>query len=170
MKSILSLTRSSIVRYNAILLTIALTLLFLWPQLWRNLLSTDGFMTHYEYYLRKPELVWMHLTSDLLIGLSYGSISLSLAYLVYRARRDMPFHWIFLAFGLFIIACGGTHFMEVWNTWTPTYWLAGYVKLITAVASIATAIILPPLLPKTLAMVRAAVVSEEMRLKLEVAK
>lgn len=166
-KSIWNITRSSIVRYNAILLFAALALLFLWPQLWQNLFSTDGFMTHYECYLRKPELVWMHLTSDFLIGVSYVTISISLTYLVYRARHDMPFHWVFIAFGLFIIACGGTHFMEVWNTWTPTYWLAGYLKLITAVASVATALILPPLLPKTLIFVRAVTVSEELRLKLE---
>src|SRR5205814_727203 len=51
----------------------------------------------------------------------------------------------------------------------PVYWLAGYVKLITAVASVATAIVLPPLVPKTLALVRTAKLSERRRAQLEAA-
>lgn len=47
------------------------------------------------------------------LGIAYLAISGTLVYLVYRARRDIPFRWMFLAFGLFIVACGGTHFMEV---------------------------------------------------------
>jgi hypothetical protein len=45
------------------------------------------------------------------------------------ARRDIPFHWIFLAFGLFIIACGGTHFMEVVTIWKPVYVFSAAVPL-----------------------------------------
>jgi len=126
-------------------------------------------MPHGHCYLWKPGLVWLHLISDTLIGLSYVSISLTLAYLVHRARRNIPFRWIFLAFGAFIIACGATHFMEVWTLWTPTYWLSGDVKLITAVASVATAVALPPLIPKTLSLIEAAKISEERRRNLETA-
>src|SRR5262249_19165281 len=82
-------------------------------------------------------------------------------------RREIPFHSMFLAFGAFIVACGGTHFMEVWTLWTPTYWLSGVVKAITAVASVMTAVALPPLVPLALGVGRAARVSEERRLKLE---
>ena len=85
-----------------------------------------------------------------LIGLSYVAISTTLVYLIYRARRDIPFSWVFLAFGLFIIACGTTHFMEVWTIWHANYWLSGYVKLMTAAVSVATAVVLPPLVPKVL--------------------
>jgi len=56
-------------------------------------------------YLRNPGLVWTHVVSDLLIGSAYLAISVTLGYLVHKARRDIR---IFLAFGLFIIACGGT--------------------------------------------------------------
>jgi signal transduction histidine kinase len=118
-------------------------------------------------YFWIPELVFLHLISDTLIGLSYVAISATLTYLVYRTRRDIPFQWVFLAFGLFIVACGATHFMEVWTIWNATYWLSGYVKLITAVASVATAIVLPPLIPKTLALVQAAKLSEERKVKIE---
>jgi signal transduction histidine kinase len=74
---------------------------------------------------------------------------------------------MFLAFGLFIITCGFTHFMEIWTVWQAVYWLAGVVKAVCAVASVATAIALYPLLPKVFALVGAVKLSEERRLKLE---
>ncbi|HEV2799613.1 MAG TPA: ATP-binding protein [Pyrinomonadaceae bacterium] len=162
---------SSLLNYSVGLL-IACAVLLLWPGLAANLFAVgngaDFFMTHEHCYLGITPLVLMHFISDLLIGLSYVAISLMLTYLVYRARRDIPFHWVFLAFGLFIVACGSTHFMEVWTTFNaPVYWFAGYLKLITAVASVATALVLPPLIPRTLALVKAAKVSEVRREELE---
>jgi signal transduction histidine kinase len=136
-------------------------------ELLKNLFTSDGFMPHGHCYLWVPGLVWLHVVSDMLIGLAYVAISTTLVYLVHRGRSDIPFHSMFLAFGLFIVACGGTHFMEVWTLWTPTYWLSGIVKAITAVASVVTAIALPPMVPLALKMVRAARVSEERRLNLE---
>ncbi|HEX8456258.1 MAG TPA: ATP-binding protein [Pyrinomonadaceae bacterium] len=163
---------SSLLNYSVGLLVACAALLLLWPGLAANLFSVgngaDTFMTHEHCYLGIAPLVLMHFASDLLIGLSYVAISLTLTYLVYRARRDIPFHWVFLAFGLFIVACGSTHFMEVWTTFNaPVYWFAGYLKLITAVASVATALVLPPLIPRTLALVQAAKVSEVRREELE---
>jgi hypothetical protein len=112
-------------------------------------------MPHGMCYLWVPQLWLMHVSSDLLIGLSYVAISGTLVYLLYRARHDIPFSWVFLAFGIFIIACGATHFMEVWTTWNPNYWLAGYLKLLTAAASVGTAVVLPFLVPKVLTLIRA---------------
>jgi signal transduction histidine kinase len=59
--------------------------------------------------------------TDLLIGLSYVAISAMLVLLVHRARNDIPFSWVFLAFGMFIVACGATHFMEVLVLWKAAY-------------------------------------------------
>lgn len=154
--------------YGLPALIVTLPLLFLWPGWFKNLFASEGFLPHLYCYLEKPGLVLLHVVSDSLIGLAYVAISATLTYLVYRARRDIPFHWVLLAFGLFIITCGATHFMEVWTTlWTPVYWLAGNIKLMTAIASVATAVILPPLIPKTLALVQSAKISEERRIKLE---
>src|SRR4051812_32092385 len=94
----------------------------------RALFSPGDFMPHEHCYLGIPQLTWLHVVSDLLIGLSYVAISATLVYLVYRGRRDIPFHSMFLAFGTFIVACGGTHFMEIVTVWNPLYWLAGGVK------------------------------------------
>ncbi len=130
----------------------------------------DGtFMPHATCYMWNKPLIALHVTSDLLIGLSYFAISSTLAFLVASARRHIPFHSMVLAFGLFIIACGSTHFMEVWTVWSPHYWLAGVVKLVTAVASLTTAILLPPLVPRILALLDAARTSTEREEQLVVA-
>jgi two-component sensor histidine kinase len=68
----------------------------------------------------------------------------------------MPFNGMFFCFGLFIIACGASHVMEVWTLWTPLYWLSGAIKAITAAASITTAVLLVLLMPKALAIPRSS--------------
>jgi signal transduction histidine kinase len=88
-------------------------------------------------------------------------ISFALAALVHRARRDIPFHVLFVAFGLFIITCAFTHFMEIWTLWRPVYWLSGGVKVVTAVASMATAAAMPFMIPRVHATIRDAKLSRE---------
>ncbi|MGZ6075500.1 MAG: PAS domain S-box protein, partial [Isosphaeraceae bacterium] len=67
-------------------------------------------------------------------------------------RTDLPFDWMFLAFGVFILACGATHGMEVWNLWHADYWLAGAIKAITAIASLVTIVLLVKLVPHAVAL------------------
>jgi hypothetical protein len=105
--------------------------------------------------------VWAHVTADSLIAVAYLAISVTLAYLVYKARRDIPFHWIFLAFGLFIIAGGGTHFIEVVTIWKPIYVFSAGVKIFTAIASLMTAVVLPLNVPTILMLVQRAKESEQ---------
>ena len=97
-----------------------------------------------------PGLVWLHVISDALIFLSYLSIPFTLIYFV-RRRRDLPFNWMFVCFGVFIVACGFTHALEIWTLWHADYWLSGVVKAITAAASVPTAVLLVRLVPKALA-------------------
>src|SRR5213080_519301 len=99
------------------------------------------FIPHGHCYLWKPGLVGLHIVSDSLIALAYYSIPIALIYFV-RKRRDLPFDWIFLLFGAFIIACGTTHILEVWTLWHPNYWLSGLIKAITAAISLCTAVLL----------------------------
>src|SRR5438105_14717769 len=115
----------------------------------RKLFSSD-FMGHGYCYLWKADIVWLHAVSDGSIALAYYVISVALIYFV-RKRRDLPFHWMFFMFGAFIFGCGTTHAMEVWTLWHGTYRLAGIVKAVTAVASLATAALLVPLVPHALA-------------------
>jgi PAS domain S-box-containing protein len=98
-----------------------------------------------------PTLVWLHVVTDSLIALAYYVLPVILVYFA-RKRQDLPFHWMFLMFGAFIIACGTTHLMGVWTLWFPTYWLSGGVKVATATISLATAVLLIPLVPRALAL------------------
>jgi len=116
-----------------------------------NKLLASDFMPHGVCFLWNPEIVWLHAISDTIITVSYYLIPLALVYFV-RKRKDLPFHWMFLMFGLFIFGCGTTHLMEVWTLWHGTYRLAGVIKAITAGASVVTAILLVRLLPQALAL------------------
>lgn len=112
---------------------------------------TEQFMPHGHCYLWKAELVWVHVISDLLIALAYASIPAALIYFVIQ-RRDLVFNWVFVLFGVFILACGATHVMAIAAVWEPAYYLQAAVKVLTAIASVATAIALWPLMPKLLAL------------------
>ncbi len=58
--------------------------------------------------------------------------------------------------------------MEILTVWHATYWLSGYVKLVTATASLATAVVLPAVVPKTLGMANDAKTSAARKLELEI--
>ena len=118
-----------------------------------------GFMPHGHCYLWKPGLVWLHVVSDALIVLAYYSIPVTLLFFV-RKKKDLVFGWIFVCFAIFILACGTTHLMEIWNVWHSMYWVSGGIKAITAVASVPTALLLVRLVPLALAMAS----PEQMRL------
>ena len=115
----------------------------------QNLLST-GFMPH-VYCLRDPALIALHAISDAIIALSYFLIPVSLILLV-RRRGDLAFRWAFVLFGVFILACGSTHLLAVVILWYPIYRLEGLIKLLTAAASLPTAILLIRLVPRAVAL------------------
>ena len=117
----------------------------------RAFFSPNDFMPHGYCYLWNTRLVWLHVVSDSLIALAYFSIPITLVHFI-RKRRDLPFNWMFVCFGVFILACGATHAMEVWTLWHATYWLSGAVKAVTALVSVPTAILLVRLVPQALAL------------------
>jgi PAS domain S-box-containing protein len=135
-----------------------------------QILASTMFIPHGHCYLWKPGLVWLHLVSDALTALAYYSIPITLVYFV-RKRQDLPFDWVFLLFGAFIVACGTTHILDVWTLWHPTYWLSGSVKAVTATVSLFTAAMIVPLVPKALALPSPALLAATNReLELEIAE
>lgn len=114
-------------------------------------LATQGFLPHGMCYTWNPSLIGLHVVSDTMIGIAYFSIPVTLVYF-FAKRRDLPFNWMFLLFGLFIVACGLTHWMDVLTLWQPYYWLSGSIKAITAAASVPTAAALALLIPQALAL------------------
>jgi|SRR5579864_2273201 len=105
--------------YLPIAFLTAIVLLFVAsPKMLRGLLSS-AYMPHLYCFLGSTALAWTQVIADSLIGLAYFSISATLVYLIYRGRRELAFHGLFLAFGLFIIACGVSHFLEAVTVWEP---------------------------------------------------
>jgi len=120
-------------------------------ELIQGFFDSSAFIPHGHCYLWNSQLVWLHILSDLLTAIAYYSIPFGLVYFV-RKREDLPFRWIFLLFGLFIVFCGTTHILEIWTLWYPTYWVSGAVKALTAIISVFTAASLIPLIPQLLAL------------------
>ena len=112
--------------------------------------APGSLLPHGYCFTWNPSLLWTHVLSDTLIGLSYVSIPLTLLHLV-RKRTDLPFNWIVVLFAIFIVSCGATHWIEVWTVWNPDYWLSASVKVVTAFASVLTSIALVGLVPRILA-------------------
>jgi signal transduction histidine kinase len=116
-----------------------------------RLLDSSMFVPHGICLLWEPQLIWLHVASDVVIAISYFSIPVALSIFVSK-RRDVDFGWVFWAFALFIMACGFTHVFSIITLWVPIYGIEGIVKAMTAAASIVTAAMLWPLLPKVLAL------------------
>jgi len=119
-------------------------------EFFRKLFSSD-FMPHGGCYFWRPEILWLHACSDVLIALSYFLIPFSLILLV-RKRKDLEFDWMFVMFGVFILSCGLTHVMNTWNIWHSTYRLEGVLKAITALVSLPTALLMFRLVPRARAL------------------
>jgi signal transduction histidine kinase len=116
----------------------------------QSLFDSANLAPHGICLLWRPELIYLHVISDALIAIAYFSIPFVLALFVTK-RSDVEFGWVFWAFAIFILACGTTHIFGIWTLFYPDYGLEGIVKALTALASVATAIGLLPLLPKALA-------------------
>ncbi|WP_020165326.1 sensor histidine kinase [Methyloversatilis discipulorum] len=97
------------------------------------------------------DLLLLHVLSDTLIALAYFTIPITLWVFV-RRRADLGFRSAFVMFGVFIMACGVTHVMDVWTLWNPDFWLDGWIRAFTAVVSLATAVLLWRLIPLALAL------------------
>jgi signal transduction histidine kinase/CheY-like chemotaxis protein len=114
-------------------------------------LFSNDFMPHRMCFLGDSTVTWLHVVSDCSIALAYYLIPVLLFRFAQR-RRDVSFQWIFLAFGMFILACGSTHMLGAITVFNPMYRLEGAVKALTAVASIATLALLVPIVPKLIAL------------------
>lgn len=122
----------------------------LWDSV-RYFFQTEALNPHGICLLWRPELIWTHAISDLLIGIAYFSIPLALGVFLYR-RRDVRFSWAIWMFVAFILLCGVTHFMMIWTLWNPDYGIEALIKALTAGVSVITALALWPLLPKAIAL------------------
>jgi signal transduction histidine kinase len=113
--------------------------------------NTEQFLPHGSSYLWTPGVLWMQVIPDVLIAAAYFAIPVALVYITQR-RRDLPLNWLTLCIGVFLVACGLIHVMDVWNVWHASYWLEGLIKVVAAAASVPTAIFLWRSLPEILSL------------------
>lgn len=111
----------------------------------KELWNTD-FMPHGHCYFWNPAIMWSHALSDSIIALAYFIIPISLVRIV-RKRDDFSYMWMLVLFAIFILGCGATHVMDVLNIWEPFYRIDSAIRIITALASIGTAIMLIRITP-----------------------
>ena len=99
-------------------------------------------MPHSVCWSQDQNLIWTMVITNGITFLSYLSICATLFYLARRTRGAIARDWGFflVGFGLFIIACGTTHLMEVVTTWIPVFWIAAWTNIITAALSAYVAI------------------------------
>jgi hypothetical protein len=108
-----------------------------------NWVARNGLLPHGYCFQWNGDLVLLMVLSDLLIALAYYSIPVALLVLLDK-RKDIIASWVFMLFCAFIFLCGTTHLVDIAVIWYPLYWLQGWVKAATAIASVATAIAIWP--------------------------
>jgi PAS domain-containing protein len=121
-------------------------------EFFRNLFSNQGFIPRAICGDWTPELIRLHNLSDFFIWTAYLAIPAVLVKFAYSKRRELPFRQLFWLFGIFILACGTTHLMDIVLFYNPVYRLSGLVKLITAAASWGTVMALFHVVPHALKM------------------
>ncbi len=119
-----------------------------------ELFDTSGFPPRWDCgtaWAQEPAVGWIHIFSDLAVFAAYTAIPLMLLYFVLHKKTGafLPIFWLF---AVFILACGTVHLVEATIFWHPWYRLSALVKLITAVASVATVMALVPQMPKFLSL------------------
>ncbi len=97
-------SKSQVFKAIAVVSAIGVSRFLFWPTLADRIVASNS-LPHLYLCLGKPGLVWTYVIAGFLIGLANASGTL--AYVVYKARPDMLFGWIFLAFVPFMVACGG---------------------------------------------------------------
>ena len=117
-----------------------------------KLFSNEGFIPRALCGAWTPGMIWLHNMSDFFIWTAYIAIPIVLFRFAYSRRRDLPFRAVFGLFGIFILACGTTHLLDIVMFYNPLYYLSGMVKLITAAASWGTVIALWFIVPQALKM------------------
>jgi hypothetical protein len=105
--------------------------------------ETDGFMPRKECGDWPDWLVTIAIISNLLIGLAYYAIPLTLYTLYKKRASEIPKSRILVFFSAFIFACGTTHILDASMYFWPAYRLLILSDVFTACISVYTAIILP---------------------------
>ena len=101
--------------------------------------------------LESSGVLRLQVASEVLVALAYLAILFVVIYITWR-RRDLRFNWMIVSFAVFLAASSLTHVMDAWDVWGAPYWLETAIRVVTALASIPTVILLWRSLPNILAL------------------
>lgn len=118
--------------------------------MFHDMIDSAAYMAHGYCLLWLPWLVGIHAVSDVLIFVAYSAIPVAI-WIFLRRRRDLELWHLAVLFSAFILLCGLTHLIQAITLWLPVYEFQGWVKVVTAVVSVTTAVLIFPLIPKALA-------------------
>ncbi|MFS8805314.1 HAMP domain-containing histidine kinase [Synechococcus sp. R55.6] len=107
--------------------------------------------------------MWPEAIADSLIGFTFFSIALSLLSSVWRRQEEVPLKRFFALLGLFTLACGLIHLMEVWALWQPAHGIPDWLKGMAALVSLYAAAQVLRILPRTLRLPSSAALAEANR-------
>jgi signal transduction histidine kinase len=118
----------------------------------------ESFLSRAHSYLFNTKLLLLHGGGDLLIGVAFLSISAAFVVAAIRTREEFGFQWVIIAFAVALSMAGVGHLVEFGTITSadPPYWLTGWLKLVTGIASIISIFLLPPLIPKLVQILKAA--------------
>ncbi len=75
-----------------------------------------AYMPHGHCFLWLPSILWLSVGSDLLISLSYFSILIAILIFI-KKRGDLELKRLAVLFASFILLCGITHLINIYNIW-----------------------------------------------------
>ncbi|MBZ5701959.1 MAG: response regulator [Acidobacteriia bacterium] len=133
------------------------------PGLFSLALPSPSFLPRENGDLGPVRVLWASTAADLIVGLAFLIVSLTLFWLIRRAGRDLPFPVFFWAFGILIFGFGSLHLLEVVMAGKEGHWLATALVTVTAVTSLGVAAALLLGANRILVFVRAAAEAAERR-------
>lgn len=98
---------------------------------------SPSLMPHAVCWSQDQGLIWTMVITNSITFLSYFTLCVTLFYLARKTRGSVARDWAFflVGFGIFIVACGSTHLLEVITTWVPVFWVDAWTNIITAIFS-----------------------------------
>lgn len=118
--------------------------------------SSASFFNHEQYmphgmcYLWQSDVLWTSAISDVVTALGYYSIVAAVIYFG-RKRTDLPYRRFFiLSATLVFLSCGTSHLISAIVIWEPIYGISAIVKVVVAICSFFTGILIWKILPMCL--------------------
>lgn len=109
----------------------------------------EQFMPLGTNYQWRSDILWLNVTSDLIIAFSFLLFPIALLCFM-RKKSQTRYPAILYMFCALISVYGFTHLFSVWTVWNGHYGVHGVIKAFTAVTAMVAIVILFPLMPKML--------------------